>query len=324
MSMELTKTHLSFVETTFTQTQSCDPTKNNYLFQKSTKMTPSQPEAHWARLNLAVSRELLTKAPDLWLVSTEGFHLPTYASLLTLHSSLLKNLLSSSSSFYSCSSSLSVPIPALPLSLLLTLLSEGYVSHNLPFNPLEVLEAAELLRIDIDIHVANKTERTSPPTGSEDSLEGSFLEAQATAAEDSKTDLNLEGIKMEEDGTFQCKTCDYTATRKGDMKNHDKVHSFNNSFYKCPSGGCMFKTKIKSHMRIHDGAKHKGLRFDCKLCDYQTAYKKDLGKHIERKHESGTSPFSWPCGNCNFKGLDISDLKIHINKRHNKLPQTMD
>ena len=191
---------------------------------------------------------------------------------------------------------------------------------NLPDNLFQVLEAAELLGIDIDIHVADKIEETPPTIEREESPGGSFLIAQTTTAEDSK----LEVIKMEEDGTFQCKACDYTTTRKEDMKNHDKVHSSNNPFYKCPSGGCMFKTKAKSHMRIHDEAKHKGLRFDRKFCDYQTAYKKDLGKHIERKHESGTSPFTWPCDICNFKGLDVSELKVHINKRHKKLPQAMD
>ena len=105
-------------------------------------MTESQPKAHWARLNLALSRELVSKPPDLWLVSSEGFSLPTHTSLLTMHSPLLKTLLSSTSYFKvnSFSNSLSVPIPALPLSLLLKLLSEGSVSHDLPYNPLEVLD----------------------------------------------------------------------------------------------------------------------------------------------------------------------------------------
>ena len=73
-------------------------------------------------------------------------------------------------------------------------------------------------------------------------------------------------------------------------------------------------------MQTHDEAKHKGLRFDCNLCDYQTAYRKDLGRHIEGKHKSGTSAFAWPCDVCNFKGFDISELKVHVNIRHNKLP----
>ena len=104
---------------------------------------------------------------------------------------------------------------------------------------------------------------------------GNFL-----TSEDSKFGAKLE---MKEDGTFQCKSCDYKTTRKGNMRNHKRVHS-SNSLFKCPSEGCMFKTKRKGHMQTHDEAKHKGLRFDCNLCDYQTAYRKDLGKHIEKKN----------------------------------------
>ena len=124
-------------------------------------MGSSAPPGHWARLNSALETQLLSISPDLWLVSSEGYSLPTYASLLTLHSPLLKDILSSNNS----STSLSLPVPALPLGLLLSLLAQGSVSHKVPFNPLEVfffimsnnlsnehwfqqvLEAAELLGI---------------------------------------------------------------------------------------------------------------------------------------------------------------------------------
>ena len=92
------------------------------------------PAGHWARISSAVRSQLCSSPPDLWLVSIEGFHLPTHLSLLTLHSPLLKDILSSNNS----STSLSLPVPALPLGLLLSLLAQGSVSHKVPFNPLEV------------------------------------------------------------------------------------------------------------------------------------------------------------------------------------------
>ena len=113
------------------------PVRGSY-FQKSKKMTPSHPPGHWARISLAVRTQLMSTGPDLWLVSSEGYSLPTYASLLTLHSPLIKTLLVSSNSSPSSTSTLSLPVPALPLQLLLSLLSEGSVSHHQPFNPLEV------------------------------------------------------------------------------------------------------------------------------------------------------------------------------------------
>ena len=275
-------------------------------------------DGHWARLNLAMSSELTLKPPDLWLISSEGFFLPTNASLLTLHSHLLKTLLSHSS-FNSSSSSLSIPIPALPLSLLLALLAQGSVNHHLPFNPLEVLEAAELLGIDIDLHVADETEQ-SPLIGSEESRV-SFSTEENSVVEDFKTDAKLEVMQMEEDGIFQCKACEYRTTRKGNMTNHTRVHSSNSYLYKCPKNGCVFKAKSKSHMHSHNDAKHKGVRFDCNLCDYQTAYRKDLGRHVQGKHKGGT-PFAWPCDKCNFKGMNIRELKFHIKTRHKEA--TMD
>ena len=73
-----------------------------------------------------------------------------------------------------------------------------------------------------------------------------------------------EALVMKEDGTFEWKTCAYMTTRKRNMINHNRVHS--PSIYKCQSEGCAFKTKVKSHMRIHEEAKHKGVRIDCNFC----------------------------------------------------------
>ena len=98
-----------------------------------------------------------------------------------------------------------------------------------------------------------------------------------------------EALEMKEDKTFECKTCAYTTTRKRNMINHNRVHS--PSIYKCQSEGCAFKTKAKSHMQIHEEVKHKGVRIDCNFCDYQMAYRKDLGKHIEKKTHKWDFPF---------------------------------
>ena len=115
------------------------------------------PAGHWARISSAVRSQLCSSPPDMWLVSIEGFHLPTHLSLLTLHSPLLKALLSSSttsttnSSINSTTNSLSLPITALPLHLLLSLLSEGSVSHHVPFNPLEVFHHLSVAFITMKI-----------------------------------------------------------------------------------------------------------------------------------------------------------------------------
>ena len=269
------------------------------------KMATAQPKDHWGRLNLAVKSELSWKPPDLWIVSKEGFYLPTSTSLLILHSSLLNTILSSSNMSSSC---IFLPIPALPISFLLTLLSEGAVSHNLTFNPHQVLEAAELLGIDIDIHVEANT---GPPAIENESVQVIFTE-------DHKKEVKYELTEAIEDDSFLCKLCDYSTTTKTNLGEHKKTHLPENSMYKCRIDGCIFKAKTKNHMKTHNEAKHKGMRYNCHLCDYQTAYRKDLGRHLEGKHKSGASPFAWPCNICHFRGMDTTELQIHVNKRHKK------
>ena len=271
------------------------------------KMATAQPKDHWGRLNLAVKSELSWKPPDLWIVSKEGFYLPTSTSLLILHSSLLNTILSSSNMSSSC---IFLPIPALPISVLLTLLSEGAVSHNLPFNPHQVLEAAELLGIDIDIHVEANT-GPAPPAIENESV-------QDTSSDDHKIELKYELTEAIEGDSFLCKLCDYTTTSETNLREHKKTHLPENSMYKCRIDGCTFKAKTKNHMKTHNEAKHKGMRYNCQLCDYQTAYRKDLGRHLEGKHKSGASPFAWPCNICHFRGMDTTELQIHVNKRHKK------
>ena len=54
-------------------------------FQNFEKMTAiEQAAGHWDRLNRALRGHLSSTPPDLWLVSSEGFSLPTHSSLLRL------------------------------------------------------------------------------------------------------------------------------------------------------------------------------------------------------------------------------------------------
>ena len=175
-----------------------------------------------------------------------------------------------------------------------------------------MLEAAELLGIDIDIHVANPNEQTPPLQNSPKSE--SLVKEEGVAG-----DVKLPVAEEDDDGTLQCKSCDHTASRKSNLNKHIKmIHSTNSPLYKCPSLGCIFKTKEKSHMKSHNEAKHKGVRFDCSFCPYQTPYKKSLRRHIETKHTIGTTLFVLPCDLCNFKGLDEAELRNHSKIKHNR------
>ena len=182
-----------------------------------------------------------------------------------------------------------------------------------------MLEAAELLGIDIDIHVGDQNEQTSPSENSHQSLEpeGLVLKEELVADEEVTDDA----IKEEEDGTFQCKKCDYKTTRKGNKGNMNKhikmVHSSNNPIFKCPLPGCIYRTKEKRRMKSHNEGKHLGVRFDCGFCQYQTPYRENLGKHVEANH-GGKKALAWPCDLCNFKGLNVAELKSHTKIKHER------
>ena len=182
-----------------------------------------------------------------------------------------------------------------------------------------MLEAAEVLGIDIDIHVSNQNEQT--PT-----LEKSFDPEGLAMKEELFADVDLkeEGsaddvIEEDKDGTFQCKICDYKTTSKGNKSNmtrHIKMkHSSNTPVYKCLSPGCIFRTKQKSRLKAHNDGKHKGVRFDCNFCEYQTPLRENLGKHLQARH-AGENAFAFPCDLCNFKGFEAADLKNHTVVKH--------
>ena len=188
-----------------------------------------------------------------------------------------------------------------------------------------MLEAAELLGIDIDIHVANQNEEM--PQNAEDSQharEPEGLEVKeelATGGEDVKEDeVADEDLKEGEDGTIQCKRCDYKTRKssKGNMIRHIKmVHSSNSPSYNCLLPGCTFRTKNKGRLRAHNEGKHNGVRFNCGFCEYQTPYRENLGKHVDARHADEPA-FKWPCDLCNFKGLNASELKSHKKIKHER------
>ena len=97
--------------------------------------------SHADRVSLSLSLLTSSDKPDMSLVSLEGFHLPTYSILLSLHSPYLRSLLSlSSPSSLSSSSSLaiSVPLPAQPIASLLNLLVTGDSKQQQSFDPIQV------------------------------------------------------------------------------------------------------------------------------------------------------------------------------------------
>ena len=188
-----------------------------------------------------------------------------------------------------------------------------------------MLEVAELLGIDIDIHVEDQSnklkenvadlfEETPLPENADQNIELKGVQRRKIVADEDKSTLEV----GEEEGTIQCNLCSNIFSTKPNLRRHKRMnHSVNVSLFKCTIPGCSFSTKQKSRLKEHKATKHDGVRFNCANCQFQTSWREALGKHIESKHDK--IGFPWPCDLCTFKGLNEGELGSHTKIKHNNI-----
>ena len=185
----------------------------------------------------------------------------------------------------------------------------------------QVLEVAEILGIDIDIHVENQSRKLKidvanlfEETPSLENVDQNMSEREQEGkivADGTKPSVEVGG----KDGTIKCNLCTSTFSSTANLRRHIGMnHSANVSLFRCASPGCSFSTKQKARLKGHKATKHNGVRFNCADCQFQTAWREALGKHIEAKHNK--VGFPWPCDLCTFKGLDEAELKSHTKIKH--------
>ena len=289
--------------------------------------------------------------PDLYLVSSEGFYLPTLRLLLTLHSPSFSSLLSPlpPSPFQT----LHLPLPALTLSSLLSLLATGQSSSPDHFNPLQVVEAADLLGINLeDLEVATDVQEEAETEVSDDNLKNlevdtyvqgkaetkvsgdklslefeqniisaspkkhSFVVSQLASSDDiQEKKLQAIGEKMIDfkTGIFNCDQCKYTTTNVKFGYRHVLTRHGDKKF-QCKM--CNYRSKSKGHLRGHMAAAHLGLRYDCDQCDFQSAHKKNVIGHKQYKHNDGKQPFT--CDFCTYKAATELQMNQHTKYKHNE------
>ena len=101
-----------------------------------------------------------------------------------------------------------------------------------------------------------------------------------------KSKMSLPSLDSFYKGTksHKCPICDYTASRKGHLKQHmESVHDGKKP-HKCfiCDYSCSRKETLKRHIQaVHEGKKPN----QCSICDYSCSGKADLRKHILSVHE---------------------------------------
>jgi len=89
-----------------------------------------------------------------------------------------------------------------------------------------------------------------------------------------------------------------------------KFDTNENGEFQCVS--CEYKTKIKSHMKMHHLSKHQKVKFPCDQCEKMFSSPSALASHKKIKHLG----MRIQCDLCGSKYADRSGLAIHWRKKH--------
>ena len=96
------------------------------------------------------------------------------------------------------------------------------------------------------------------------------------------TQYKDEEYKRNEDGQFECKSCEYKNVKQGHLINHIMaVHEKRKLFCQF----CDFQSGYKNALQSHIQVVHEGIRFTCKECDYSASNRPSLSQHMRSVHK---------------------------------------
>ena len=110
---------------------------------------------------------------------------------------------------------------------------------------------------------------------------------------------------------YQCKECDYKASTSSTLTKHNKSNHGGIMHY-CST--CNFSTAMKSRLKVHMEGVHEKLKRKCSFCDYKVLAISTLNEHINSVYKGVT----YPCDRCVYVGKQKRDLKKHISRKHVK------
>ncbi|KAL7647031.1 UNVERIFIED_CONTAM: hypothetical protein RMT77_002288 [Armadillidium vulgare] len=111
---------------------------------------------------------------------------------------------------------------------------------------------------------------------------------------------------------FKCDHCKYECSQKSNLNSHLLVHS-NLKLFKCSecSYECNHKGLLKIHLLNHENIK----LFKCSECSYGSNdkghFKRHMMKHLDTK--------LFKCGECDYECNRKDNMKVHMKARHTKV-----
>jgi len=79
---------------------------------------------------------------------------------------------------------------------------------------------------------------------------------------------------------------------------------------------CDYKANSSASLARHNGAVHKGIRWQCKDCDFITRDKSSLKRHRRNRHEG----IRFQCNYCDYDAGQKGNIKSHMDRRHPEIP----
>ena len=111
---------------------------------------------------------------------------------------------------------------------------------------------------------------------------------------------------------FQCNECDYSTVHAGNLKLHVQAkHTLEKPFH---CNECDFSTVKACNLKVHVQAKHTLERpIQCNECDFTTVRAGSLKRHVQAKHTL-EKPFY--CNECDYSTVHAGNLKLHVQAKH--------
>lgn len=125
-----------------------------------------------------------------------------------------------------------------------------------------------------------------------------------------QTKPNEKSLKAtQEDKKYDCDQCDFQTLIKSSLRMHiEAIHR--GVRYKCDQ--CDFQAAQKGRLKQHRQSKHEGVQYSCDECNYKASRKDILKAHIESVHEG----VKYPCNKCEFQATRKSKVNEHIKSIH--------
>ena len=114
---------------------------------------------------------------------------------------------------------------------------------------------------------------------------------------------------------FPCDKCEYIANLEENLRKHkQRIHDHELKVEQHNCMECNYSSKYSRTLNAHVKTVHRGIRYDCHLCDHKSTRKAHLKEHIARRH--GTESESYQCNTCEFQGKTESGLAMHTYQKH--------